>query len=217
MQTHGGGMLIDRRPAPRPTLIADVGHRSMTRTTARATAAWALGLAALAVLASSTPARADDTALVRVIAEEAQVHTGPGFGFRVVYTRQAERGAPRHRPRLARPLVPRRAPRRHLRLDPGRRGLPARRRHLRRARRPVGLEADGDRASSRRRRSPRRRSASPSRPASWAATGCSCSARPGCWRRTSRWRRASARRSATRSTSSMPAAASTPSCSPPRR
>jgi hypothetical protein len=38
------------------------------------------------VLLAAAPARADDTALVRVIAEEAQVHTGPGFGFRVVYT-----------------------------------------------------------------------------------------------------------------------------------
>jgi hypothetical protein len=39
------------------------------------------------VLASmvSTSAHADDTAMVRVIAEQAQVHTGPGFGFRVVY------------------------------------------------------------------------------------------------------------------------------------
>ncbi len=38
------------------------------------------------VLASGvTPARADDDALVRVIAEQAQVHTGPGFAFRVVY------------------------------------------------------------------------------------------------------------------------------------
>jgi len=30
-------------------------------------------------------ARADDDALVRVLAEQAQVHTGPGFAFRVVY------------------------------------------------------------------------------------------------------------------------------------
>src|SRR6185312_2116785 len=60
--------------------------RTTTGATTRATAASTLGLAALAVLLSSTPARADDTALVRVIAEEAQVHTGPGFGFRVVYT-----------------------------------------------------------------------------------------------------------------------------------
>jgi hypothetical protein len=39
-----------------------------------------------ALLLASAVARADDRALVRVIAEEAQVHTGPGFGFRVVYT-----------------------------------------------------------------------------------------------------------------------------------
>jgi hypothetical protein len=37
------------------------------------------------VLLTTLPARADDRALVRVIAEEAQVHTGPGFAFRVVY------------------------------------------------------------------------------------------------------------------------------------
>jgi hypothetical protein len=39
-----------------------------------------------ALVLASVTAHADDTALVRVIAEEAQVHTGPGFGFRVVYT-----------------------------------------------------------------------------------------------------------------------------------
>ena len=42
-------------------------------------------LALLLLLAIASVARADDRALVRVIAEEAQVHTGPGFGFRVVY------------------------------------------------------------------------------------------------------------------------------------
>ena len=43
------------------------------------------------VVAVATAARADDRALVRVISEEAQVHTGPGFGFRVVYrARQGE-------------------------------------------------------------------------------------------------------------------------------
>lgn len=47
----------------------------------------AIGLAGLLlVLLPSAAARADEAALVRVIAEEAQVHTGPGFGFRVVYT-----------------------------------------------------------------------------------------------------------------------------------
>ena len=52
---------------------------------------WPAMLAVVVMLTSlmsltSRPARADDRALVRVIAEEAQVHTGPGFGFRVVYS-----------------------------------------------------------------------------------------------------------------------------------
>src|SRR6185503_16042585 len=38
-----------------------------------------------AALAASAPARAEDQALVRVIAEAASVRTGPGFGYRVVY------------------------------------------------------------------------------------------------------------------------------------
>lgn len=42
-------------------------------------------LAVLLLLWAASLARAEDRALVRVIAEEAQVHTGPGFGFRVVY------------------------------------------------------------------------------------------------------------------------------------
>jgi hypothetical protein len=51
--------------------------------------------AALAIVvlvqAVAPAARADDRALVRVISEEAQVHTGPGFGFRTVYrARQGE-------------------------------------------------------------------------------------------------------------------------------
>jgi hypothetical protein len=46
----------------------------------------AAGLWLAALLVAARPARAEDTALVRVIAEEAQVHTGPGFAFRVVYT-----------------------------------------------------------------------------------------------------------------------------------
>ena len=41
--------------------------------------------ALLGALAAAGPARADEEALVRVIAEQAQVHTGPGFGYRVVY------------------------------------------------------------------------------------------------------------------------------------
>jgi hypothetical protein len=45
-----------------------------------------LALALLALAAAARPARADDDeALVRVLAEQAAVHTGPGFGFRVVY------------------------------------------------------------------------------------------------------------------------------------
>ena len=43
-------------------------------------------LAVLTVLLAAPRARADDEALVRVLAEEAAVHTGPGFAFRVVYT-----------------------------------------------------------------------------------------------------------------------------------
>jgi len=39
----------------------------------------------LTIALAPIAARADDTALVRVVSEEAQVHTGPGFGFRVVY------------------------------------------------------------------------------------------------------------------------------------
>jgi len=52
----------------------------------------AVALAVLTVVLAAAPAaRADDSALVRVISEEAQVHTGPGFGFRVVYrARQGE-------------------------------------------------------------------------------------------------------------------------------
>ena len=38
-----------------------------------------------AVCAAPAAARADDEALVRVVAEQAAVHTGPGFGFRVVH------------------------------------------------------------------------------------------------------------------------------------
>ena len=41
--------------------------------------------AALAVVLTASAARADDQALVRVIAEAASVRTGPSFGYRVVY------------------------------------------------------------------------------------------------------------------------------------
>ena len=47
-------------------------------------------LAALTVTLAAAPARADDEALVRVLAEQAPVHTGPGFSYRVVYV--ASRG-----------------------------------------------------------------------------------------------------------------------------
>src|SRR5262249_9800602 len=57
---------------------AHVGHGGAMRA--------AVLVAAIVVLgAAAAPARADDEALVRVIAEQAQVHTGPGFGYRVVY------------------------------------------------------------------------------------------------------------------------------------
>jgi len=66
------------------------------RATARAGGRWwVAGLSAgffwLFLLALASPARAsDDDALVRVIAEKANVHTGPGFSFRTVYV--AEQG-----------------------------------------------------------------------------------------------------------------------------
>ena len=44
-----------------------------------------LALAAVLVAVAASPARADDQALARVIAEAASVRTGPGFGYRVVY------------------------------------------------------------------------------------------------------------------------------------
>ena len=37
------------------------------------------------MVALATPARAEDQALVRVVAEQASVRTGPGFGYRTVY------------------------------------------------------------------------------------------------------------------------------------
>jgi hypothetical protein len=50
-----------------------------------ALAAGALAAAALLVAASARDARADDETLVRVLSEEAQVRTGPGFAFRTIY------------------------------------------------------------------------------------------------------------------------------------
>jgi hypothetical protein len=44
----------------------------------------ALAIGAISIGAAAS-ARADDEALVRVIAEQASVHTGPGFAFRIVY------------------------------------------------------------------------------------------------------------------------------------
>jgi Bacterial SH3 domain len=52
-------------------------------------------LTALVTATLSTSARADDDeALVRVIAEEAGVHTGPGFGYRVVYVAKRDEVLP---------------------------------------------------------------------------------------------------------------------------
>lgn len=56
------------------------------RGTAGGTLMLVLLAACTGVLARERPARADDEALVRVTAEQASVHTGPGFSFRVVYT-----------------------------------------------------------------------------------------------------------------------------------
>ena len=45
-----------------------------------------LTVAAVVLAAAlASPARAEDQALVRVIAEAASVRTGPGFGYRSVY------------------------------------------------------------------------------------------------------------------------------------
>jgi hypothetical protein len=52
---------------------------------ATAPRAAALLAAALSLLALERSTRAGDEALVRVLAEEANVHTGPGFSFRVIY------------------------------------------------------------------------------------------------------------------------------------
>jgi hypothetical protein len=55
-------------------------------------AAAALVAAALALAAPAV--HADDEALVRVVAEEAGVHTGPGFGYRVVYVAKRDEVLP---------------------------------------------------------------------------------------------------------------------------
>jgi hypothetical protein len=60
----------------------------------RGTAA-ALGIVfALALALVAPAARADDEALVRVVAEEAGVHTGPGFGYRVIYVAKRDEVLP---------------------------------------------------------------------------------------------------------------------------
>jgi hypothetical protein len=60
--------------------------RALTGARAARRLAVALLAAALAAFAFAPTARADDDeALVRVLADQAQVHTGPGFSFRVVY------------------------------------------------------------------------------------------------------------------------------------
>jgi hypothetical protein len=60
-----------------------VGMRATIR--AGRVGALILALCVAASATRSTAARADDEALVRVLAEQAEVHTGPGFAFRVVY------------------------------------------------------------------------------------------------------------------------------------
>jgi hypothetical protein len=59
-----------------------------------ARAAIAALLVTTAVVLSAPAARAEDEALVRVIAEEAGVHTGPGFGYRVVYVAKRDEVLP---------------------------------------------------------------------------------------------------------------------------
>src|SRR5262249_51073048 len=81
-----------RRHAVRAGQHGGAGHPEVARGAAMRSArplAAALAVAVVAV-AAATPARADDEALVRVLAEQAAVHTGPGFGYRVVYV--ASRG-----------------------------------------------------------------------------------------------------------------------------
>ena len=62
--------------------------------TARVARAALVALAVVTTLAASAPARAEDEALVRVVAEEAGVHTGPGFGYRVVYVARRDEVLP---------------------------------------------------------------------------------------------------------------------------
>jgi hypothetical protein len=60
------------------------GAVTTTRGSARLALA-AIGATLFAVAGMAAPARAGDDALVRVLADEANVHTGPGFSFRVIY------------------------------------------------------------------------------------------------------------------------------------
>ena len=60
----------------------------------RATLRIASAVLGVALSIFAPPARADDEALVRVVAEEAGVHTGPGFGYRVVYVAKRDEVLP---------------------------------------------------------------------------------------------------------------------------
>jgi hypothetical protein len=64
------------------TAMPPMASRMATRALRRASVA--LAMAAISV-GAVTPARGDEEALVRVIAEQASVHTGPSFAFRIVY------------------------------------------------------------------------------------------------------------------------------------
>jgi hypothetical protein len=51
-------------------------------------------LAIAVVLTIAAPAAHADEALVRIVAEQAEVHTGPGFGYRVIYVAQRDEVLP---------------------------------------------------------------------------------------------------------------------------
>lgn len=54
-----------------------------------------LAVAALVAAVLVAPAaRAEDEALVRIVAEQADVHTGPGFGYRVIYVARRDEVLP---------------------------------------------------------------------------------------------------------------------------
>jgi hypothetical protein len=54
---------------------------------------WAAAVALLLALAAPA-AQAADEALVRIVAEQADVHTGPGFGYRVIYVARRDEVLP---------------------------------------------------------------------------------------------------------------------------